>query len=121
MEEEIWALEEAYFANMYKANYEAVLAMIHDQFLGWPGTEPQPIDKEGSARFMKKLAPKPIACTLKIEREGIRVMGEVALTQYILHVTVSAAKTRSSRIIHTWVKEGGRWKVLGGMSCDQYS
>lgn len=123
MEDEIWALEEAYFVNFYKANYEAVLAMIHNQFLGWPGTEPQPIDKEGSARFMKKLAPKPIACTLKIERGGIRVMGEVALTQYILHVScsdsASAAKTRSSRIIHTWVKEGGRWKVLGGMSCDQ--
>lgn len=49
-------------------------------------------------------------------------MGEVALTQYIIHVTssdtASASKTRSSRITHTWVKEGGRWKLLGGMSSD---
>lgn len=123
MEEEIWALEEAYFANLYKANYEAVLAVVHSQFLGWPGTAPQPIDKDGSARFMKQLVPKPTSCTLRIERGGIRVMGEVALTQYTIHVNysdaASAAKTRSSRITHTWVKEGACWKLLGGMSSDK--
>ena len=123
MEEEIWALEEAYFASLYKADYEAVLALVHSQFLGWPGTVPQPIDKEGSARFMKQLIPEPTSCTFKIERGGIRVMGEVALTQYIIHVncsdTAAVAKTQSSRITHAWVKEGDRWKLLGGMSYDQ--
>jgi ketosteroid isomerase-like protein len=123
VEEEIWALEEAYFANLYKADYEAVLAIVDSQFLGWPGAEPQPIDKEGSARFMKELIPRPTSCTFKIEREGIRVLGEVALTEYIIHVncgdTAAVAKTQSSRITHTWVKEGDSWKLLGGMSYDQ--
>ena len=123
VKEGIWALEEAYFANLYKADYEAVLAIVHSQFLGWPGTVPQPIDKDGSARFMKELIPAPTSCTFAIERGGIRVLGEVALTQYTLNVNYSeaagAAKTRSSRITHTWVKEGGRWKLLGGMSYDQ--
>ena len=122
MEEEIWALEEAYFANLYKANYEGMLAVVHSKFLGWPSSLLQPIDKEGSARFMKQLVPAPTSCTFKIEREGIRLIEEVALTQYIIHVncsdTAGAAKTRSSRITHTWVKEGARWKLLGGMSYD---
>ena len=118
VEEEIWALEEAYFASLYKADYEAVRALVHSQFLGWPGSVPQPIDKEGSARFMKQLVSKPASCTLKIERGGIRVQGEVALTQYIIHVNYGA-KTQSSRITHTWAKEAGRWKLLGGMSYDQ--
>ena len=123
MEEEIWALEEAYFASLYKADYEAVLAIVHSQFLGWPSAAPQPIDKDGSARFMKKLISKPTSCTFKIEREGIRVLGDLALTQYIIHVNCSDAaavtKTQSSRITHTWVKESARWKLLGGMSYDQ--
>jgi ketosteroid isomerase-like protein len=122
-EEGIWALEEAYFTNLYKADHEAVLALVHSQFLGWPDISPQPVDKEGSARFMKKLAPKPISCTFRIERGSIRVLGDVALTQYAVHVNYGgaapAAKTRSSRITHTWVKEGDGWKLLGGMSCDQ--
>jgi len=123
VKEGIWALEEAYFANLYKADYEAVLAIVHSQFLGWPGTVPQPIDKEGSTRFMKQLISKPTSCTFKIERGGIRVLGEVALTQYTISVncsdTAAVAKTQSSRITHTWAKGGDRWKLLGGMSYDQ--
>ncbi len=123
VEEGIWALEEAYFTNLYKANYEGVLAIVHSQFLGWPGAVPQPIDREESARFMKQLVPKPTSCTLKIERGGIRLLGEVALTQYTIHVkcsdTAGVGKTQSSRITHSWVKEGACWKLLGGMSYDK--
>lgn len=123
MENEIWALEEAYFANLYQANYEEVLAIVHKQFLGWPGALPQPIDMGESARFMKQLVPKPTSCTFKIERAGIRLLADVALTQYIIHVncanTDGSTKTQSSRITHTWVKEGMCWKLLGGMSHDQ--
>lgn len=123
VQEEIWALEEAYFTNLYKANYEGVLALVHSQFLGWPGSVPQPMDKDESARFMRKLISKPSSCTLRIERTGIRFLNDVVLTQYMLHVHCSnasgAAKTPSSRITHTWVKEGVHWKLLGGMSYDQ--
>lgn len=123
VKEEIWALEEAYFTSLYKANYERVLAIVHSQFLGWPGAVPQPVDKEESARFMRKLISRPTSCTIKIDRAGIRLQEDVVLTQYTLHVNCSDApgvvNTQSSRITHTWVKEGGRWKLLGGMSCDQ--
>jgi hypothetical protein len=123
MEEEIWALEEAYFANLYKANYEGVLAIVHSQFLGWPGAVPQPIDREESARFMKQLVPKTTSYLFKIKRAGIRLLGEVALTQYFIHIycsdTDGVGDTQSSRITHTWVKEGARWKLLGGMSYDK--
>ena len=122
-EETIWALEEAYFANLYKADYAGVLSLTHSQFLGWPGRLPQPIDREESARFMKQLVPKPTSCTFKIERAGIRVREAVALTQYIIHVNckdpAGVMKTQSSRITHTWVKEGPGWKLLGGMSYDK--
>ena len=40
VEEDIWALEEAYFTNLYKANYEGVLDLVHSQFLGWSGAVP---------------------------------------------------------------------------------
>ncbi len=123
MEEEIWALEKAYFTNLYKADYDGVVALVHGKFLGWPGGLPQPIDGDESARFMRKLVPSPTSCTVTIERAGIRTLGDVALTQYTLHVncpdTTGTAKSQSSRITHTWVKDGARWKLLGGMSFDQ--
>lgn len=123
MQEEIWELEEAYFTNLYKANYEAVIDIVHDQFLGWPDSVPHPINKEQSASFMKQLIPKPTPCVLRIERAGIRLLGNTAITHYTLHVNCSdtsgVEKTQSSRITHAWLEEGGRWKLLGGMSCDK--
>ena len=123
VDEEVWALETAYFTNLYKANYDGVLALVHKQFLGWPNALPLPIDGDASARFMRQLIPRPTSCAVTIERAGMQVLGDVALTQYTLHVTCAdaadAPKAQSSRITHTWVKESGTWKLLGGMSYDQ--
>lgn len=122
VEEKIWKLEEAYFTNLYKADYEGVLALVHPQFLGWPGNLPQPIGREESAKFMKKLIPQPTKCSIRIERAGFQRSHDTALTQYTLHADCPDAsgniKTQSSRITHTWAKHEGRWKLLGGMSFD---
>jgi ketosteroid isomerase-like protein len=123
MEEKIWILEENYFSNLYKANYKGVLALVDDEFLGWPSVLTQPIGKDESAHFMKKLVPKPVECKLRIERAGIRVWGDVALTHYTIHVnytdTTGVMKTQSSRITHTWKKEADSWKLVGGMSYEK--
>lgn len=122
MEEKIWAEELAYFTNLYSADYEGVLALTHEQFLGWPSSSAHPIDAVGSANFMKKLIKKPVKCNIKIEREGIRILNNIALTQYIIRVSfegTNGGKATQSRITHTWIKEGKNWKLLGGMSYDQ--
>ncbi len=120
VEEKIWTLEETYFTSLYNADHAGLLALVHDQFLGWPDAVAKPLDRRGSEDFMKKAFSKPSSCTLKFEREGIRVLGNVALTQYIIHASCSdaagAVKKQSSRITHTWIKEGQGWKILGGMS-----
>jgi len=122
-EEEIWALENAYFSNLYKANYDGVLTLVHGRFLGWPDGLLQPLDYNESARFMRQLVTGPTPCTITIDRKGIRVQEDIALTQYVLHATCSTtngtAQTKSSDITHTWVKEGPGWKLLGGMSRDR--
>ncbi|HOW54028.1 MAG TPA: nuclear transport factor 2 family protein [Syntrophorhabdaceae bacterium] len=120
MEEKIWKLEEAYFTNLYNADHDGTLALVHSQFLGWPDMAAKPLDWQGSADFMKKAFSKPSPCTLTFEREGISVVDNAALTQYIIHAscsdTTGTVKRQSSRITHTWIKEGRDWKLLGGMS-----
>ncbi|HHY55947.1 MAG TPA: nuclear transport factor 2 family protein [Chloroflexi bacterium] len=122
VEEEIWKLEETYFTNLYQANYEGVLALVHPQFMGWPGNLPKPISRDESAEFMKKLIPQPTPCVIRIERAGLQQSGATALTQYVLHVDCPEAsrgvKTQSSRITHTWIRQNSQWKLLGGMSID---
>ena len=122
VEEEIWKMEEAYFTNLYRANYGGILTLVHPQFLGWPANLPKPIGREESAEFMKKLVPQPTPCIIRIERAGLQQSGDTVLTQYVLYVDCPTAsgivRTQSSRITHTWIRQNGQWKLLGGMSVD---
>ncbi len=122
VEEEIWKLEEAYFTNLYRADYGGILALVHPQFLGWPANLPKPIGQEESAEFMKRLIPQPTQCIVRIERAGLQQSGDTVLTQYVLHVDCPEApgmvRTESSRITHTWTRQKSQWKLLGGMSVD---
>ncbi|MEM2123864.1 MAG: nuclear transport factor 2 family protein [Methanolinea sp.] len=121
-EEEIWALENEYFSSLYRADYDGVLSLLDSRFLGWPDGRDTPVDYNMSARFMRNLVTSPVPCTLVIDRKGIRISGDTALTQYTLNVTWSSIDGtpvgKSSAITHTWIREGGRWRLLGGMSRD---
>ncbi|MDP3564371.1 MAG: hypothetical protein Q8R70_07745, partial [Methanoregula sp.] len=96
--------------------------LMHRQYLGWPDGQTQPVDYEGSLRFMRQLITSPTPCTVSIDRKGIRVQENTALTQYVLNASCSkpdgTKTTKSSDITHTWVNNGTGWKILGGMSRD---
>jgi len=119
-EDRIWALEQAYFEYNRDADYERIAATWHDQFLGWPDAEDEPIDKEEGTRYIRRVFQKPGSFDFEIERKGIRILGDVAVNYYTVHSTTrddrGQEQKRHMRIIHAWLKEGGQWRVLGGMS-----
>jgi len=119
-EAEIWALEQAYWEVNRDADHKRIISTWHDRFLGWPDAEPEPINKEQGARYVRKNYAKPASYTFKIKPTGIRILGNVAVNHYRVHLTQkdgSPKETkRSMRITHTWIQNGSGWKILGGMS-----
>jgi hypothetical protein len=118
-EAEIWTLEQAYWEFNRDAKHEQIIDTWHDRFLGWPDGEPRPIDKEEGARYVRESYAKPASYSFEIERTGIRILGDVAVNHYAVHLKWKDGKKRSMRITHTWVREETGWKVLGGMSDSQ--
>jgi ketosteroid isomerase-like protein len=122
-EEKIWALENAYWTANRQADVEKITALWHDGFLGWPESEERPIGKAEGAAYLRKTFPAPGSFTFAIERAGIRIVGDVAVNHYTVETTSRDAtgqeRKRRLRIVHTWVKDGGAWRMLGGMSCAQ--
>jgi hypothetical protein len=118
-EAEIWALEEAYWRSNRDARQEQIIATWHDEFLGWPEGEPKPIDKKQGVRYVRKNYAEPASYSFEIERMGIRVLGNVAVNHYWVHLKWDDGRKRSMRITHTWVREAAGWKILGGMSAGQ--
>jgi hypothetical protein len=118
--EHIWQLEEAYNNGYLAADHPAILELLDDGFLGWPGGEPVPADREAMAHYLERRYARPGTWTITVERQGIEVQRDVAVNHYTVHSRwIDAAgveRMRSSKVTHTWVREGAAWRILGGMS-----
>lgn len=122
-EEEVWALEEDYISYFGEADHEAILSLYHSQFLGWPHSELHPAGKKRAAEFLRENYSGSAKVNFKISREGIKVIGDVVITHYLVFsswLDENGMEQKSkSRITHTWIKENSQWKILGGMSSQQ--
>ena len=120
VEEEIWFLEEDYISYFKEANHQAILSFYHSQFLGWPDSELHPAGKKRAAKFLEENYPEPIQVDSRISREGIRIIGNIAITHYLVIFSWidedGIVQKSETRITHTWIKEDSLWKILGGMS-----
>ena len=119
-EEEIWSLEEDYISYFSEANHKAILSLYHSNFLGWPDPELHPAGKQRAAIFLEENYPAPIQVNFQLNREGIRMLGNIAITHYLVlfsWINEKGIEQKSeTRITHTWIKEDSEWKILGGMS-----
>ena len=120
VEEEIWTLEEDYISYFRDANHKAILSLYHPQFLGWPDSESHPAGKKRAEKYLEENYLEPIQVVFQIRREGIRILGNIAITHYLLisnWVDKDGIEQKSeSRLTHTWIKENSQWKIFGGMS-----
>lgn len=119
-EEIIWDLEQAYVAGFRDAAHGKVIPMWHKHFLGWPASEVRPADKQAVLAYLKRYASTPGNWTFEIERSGIQIHGDIAITHFILHRRIGYGSSidtrRSARVTHTWIRENAQWRILGGMS-----
>ena len=120
IETHIWALEKAYVTAYKNADHDSILALMHDQFLGWPDSEERPMAYLQVARFLNEKYGSPGTSNFRIDRAGIRILGDVAITHYVLIATANdvddSSQAHTTRITHAWIREDSDWKILGGMS-----
>lgn len=123
VKDKIWALEEEYISAFKNADHDKILAFYHQDFLGWPDSQDRPAGRNEAEKFLKKHYAQPMPGSFQIDRAGIRIFGDVVITQYVLNVSAKDANgvehINVTRITHTWLKEKSRWLILGGMSNQQ--
>lgn len=122
IEKHLWELENQYVANHRDAAVDKIGRMWHEAFLGWPDTSGHPINKKQVLEYTRRRFSRPGVWNLTIKPEGIHVAGEMAVVRYLLTYFWKAngvKHKRVTRIVHAWVKDGSRWKILGGMGNNQ--
>ena len=73
--------------------------------------------------FNKHRSKPSESMTDKIEPGGILIRGNVVVNDYLLKSFWNSGGTRRTsgiRVTHTWIKDSDGWRIMGGMSDNQW-
>ncbi len=121
-EARVWQLEKAYWEYVKANDLEKYRALWHENFLGWPFISSAPVRKDHITDWITANTSKSIKLqSYSIEQLAVQVTGDVALDYYRINATWAngeGAEVRNDRlrITHTWIRTGGTWQIIGGMS-----
>jgi ketosteroid isomerase-like protein len=116
------AIGERVLENVKANDLEKYRALWHEDFLGWPFVSSVPVRKDHITDWI--IANTSNGSKLRsysIEQLAIQVTGKIAINYYRIRANWAneegaEAKTDALRIMHTWIRTGGSWQIIGGMS-----
>lgn len=121
-EQEIWKNEKAYLEFRQKGDLEAMAEMWHENFVGWPSWAEQPVNKEFAVAAIKERLSHAKLVSFELKPAAIEVFGNVAINHYFVSGVWQDSEGNevrtTTRITHTWMKQDGKWKIIGGMSSE---
>ena len=106
----LWKYEQEYIQAHWDADHEKVLSFWDESFLGWPSRLDATTGKDGGEDYLQKYFAEPREGEFRIERQGVRIIGNIAILHYRVHVGED-----TGRITHTWIRRDSGWYMLGGM------
>jgi len=117
-EKKVWQLEERYWEYWINKDIEGYLSLLHEDFLGWASSLELPGDKKASREFVQKFWTQIKLFAFEMKPTAIKIIDDVAVVHYFLIWKDKDGNQVGSRyrITHTWMKQGGKWQVIGGMS-----
>lgn len=120
-EQTLWAKERAYWQYVEKNDLAAYKNLWHENFLGWPSVSPAPVHKDGITDWITSETSKGLTFKAgEFKPAALQVIGHVAAACYWITLTwldKDGKGTPSTiRITHSWLRDGGEWRIISGMS-----
>ena len=134
VEQEVWNLEVAYWEYIKNNNPEAYADLYAQNFLGWPkrmkvALDRLQVDPDSFGQWIPGIHENPAEKhDYELTDRAVRSFGDVVITHYTGRGFFRSVKTgeivrerRKLRLTHTWIRQGGTWKIAGGMSAAPWS
>jgi hypothetical protein len=120
VEAAIWELEEHYWNCWIKEDMEGYMSLLHEDFMGWASSLETPGDKKAAREFVQNFWSQIKLFAFEMKPCAIKIVDDTALVHYFLLWKDEDENQigNSYRITHTWLKQGGTWQVIGGMSSE---
>jgi ketosteroid isomerase-like protein len=114
---ELWSKEQAIYAGRARGDLTPYVANTSKLYVSWPPTVKAPMDYAKLA--MSTPPPGNDHERLTMTFMDLALSGDTAVIYYRNHMTMRADGTPvdlTYDVAHTWTREGGVWRVLGGMA-----
>jgi ketosteroid isomerase-like protein len=120
-EQTLWNLERAYWRYVQDNDLSAYSDLWHKDFLGWPSVSAAPVRKDHITDWITSQTGKGLAFkTVDLKPAEIHVTGDIAVVYYWITFKWldkdGGGAAHTLRIMHTWLKTGDDWRIIGGMS-----
>ena len=109
----VWENQEAYFELWRKGDFDGLLSMCHEDYDVWPYGRANPV--EGREHISNIVFYARIS-SFALTPVQIKVVGNVASVYFMRRVTLQGGRTYSDYAMSVWVKQDGRWLILGEMT-----
>ncbi len=116
-QKEVWKMQEAVWSLWKKGDVKGVLASYHEDCTLWYYYGAFTKDK-GFIRQLMNYVPKILS--YELEPQEVKVFDNFAIVQYSLKYTI-LHKEDSERVMTTWMKQNGKWQIIGSMIAQQPS
>lgn len=113
-QKDVWKMEIKYWDLLKEGNLKGYMELWYKDVIAWPHWAPKPIGTEGLEKgtipwykFVRSHDLKP---------EAINLFDKFAFIYYRYSWTDPGGGKHRGRIGHLWVKEDGKWQIIGGYS-----
>lgn len=125
-QEEVWKVVEAsWVASDTDRDPGWYDEFVHPEFRGWSMARPNPLDRETSRRWNRYGMDTSKTVIFSLHPMSIVVQGNTAIAFYYVSSASEDLKgeheTTHSREVDTFVRENGKWMILGWMTGDESS
>ena len=115
---DIWAMEQAIYRERGHGNLKPYIDNVASNYLAWPPFSAVPTGVGALHQAQPRMAGENKEL-LQMEFVAFALNGDAAIIYYRTHRTRlpdGAPADERFEVTHSWVREGGRWKVYGGMA-----
>jgi ketosteroid isomerase-like protein len=109
----VWENQEAYFELWRKGDFDGLLAICHRDYAVWPYGRTSPVERHEHVGNIVSYARISAFVLTPVQ---INVVGNVASVYFIRRITLQEGRVYSDYAMCVWVKQDGKWLILGEMS-----
>lgn len=112
----VWAGEETYWELAEHGDVESLMALVHEDFLGWPDTEESAITHDDLRPIIEEWVADPDEdFSYELTPLGVALNEDTGVA-YHRATEYRSGDENTYRMTHTWAETADGWKILGGLS-----